>query len=120
MKTGQQNSLLVFNLCREFIRAADEQSQGRFLKLYPDYNPRDLTREQAISVAKELWGTRAFQDHFPERNEQNAIGSTTLIRIWEMTGKNFDDVRSLLKNEGLFEMVTVLGHANHLTRHSPV
>lgn len=120
MISNTQDSRLVFALCREFIRAADEQSQGRFLKLYPDYNPRDLTREQAISVAKELWGTRAFQDHFPERNEQNAIGSTTLRRIWEMTGKSFDDVWPLLKNEELFGIVTVLGHANHLTRHSPV
>ncbi len=92
-------------LCACFLQAANDASEGKLFLHWPHYN---CASGFAISRVKDLFKESYFGSLFTTVTAQNNIGVSAL----EKAGVDYEACRRALKNEGLDNMVTILGRVS--------
>lgn len=99
----------VSKLCACFLQAANDESEGRLFRNWSHYNREG---ELAIERVKDLFKHSHFGSYFTTVAAQNNIGKGAL----EQSGVDYESCKKALKNEGLGEMVTILGRVSRMPR----
>lgn len=97
----------VIPLCREFMIEVNRRSSEQVFKNQP---ARDVTKqpaENAIRIVREFIGVNAFANRFPQIAVQDSIGYLALLK----SGVEFRQVKKALKEEGLQNLMHIVGHA---------
>ncbi|MEK7802109.1 MAG: hypothetical protein AAB276_06620 [Pseudomonadota bacterium] len=95
------------NLCTCFMRAANDESGGKLFNKWSQYKHDG---EQVISYIREVFQDTNVAAHLPSSADQNTVAKAAL----ERSHVDYQAVWEALKDEGLDDMVTILGRVSHM------